>query len=509
MRSCPIHVAPQGPYQPLVPPKVPPRFGVTWDLSSNSSPDFSFDASHLKATLIGALGGAQLVKANYARTSGRFEVKIVSGASGGVGLTDSSQATNTHIGTTAGSIGWHDSGNVIRNNGAIATYSTYGPGDTIGVTWKSGFLYFDKNGVYQNSADPNAGTGGIDVSAILTGPALPAFSVSLAGDVRTANFGVGGFATPAASGVSAWDPAAVVTTNAYSLSAATGVFTLAGQAMTPAVAMPADTGTFSLTGNAATLTHGYTLVASTGTFTLTGNAAALEVGHRLIAASGTFTLTGFAMTPAAKMVAATGVFALTGNAVGLGVTMPASTGAFVLTGNPATLKVTMPASTGVFVLTGNAAGLNKTGAATLTAATGAFTLTGRAAGLAHAALLSAATGVFSLSDSATALKAARTLTAARGAFVLTGSAAQLAASRRVILATGAFTVTGRAANFRRSLIISLGTGAFLVIGYDTAKKHPDVATPPSRTLIGANDGRGVAGSMPSRLVVGNLQQRSA
>lgn len=195
-------------------------------------------------------------------------------------------------------------------------------------------------------------------------------------------------------------------TNAYTMTAASGSFTLTGNAaaLTAQRKLAAATQSFTLTGNAARLARGYTLAASSGTFTLTGQAAALTAARKMAAASGTFTLTGNAagLAAARKLTASSASFTLTGQDAGLKAArvLTAASGSFALTGNDATLTYsaagkTLTADAGTFVLTGNPAALSV--ARKLTADSGSFTLTGQDAALSRSGYrLVCATGTFTL-----------------------------------------------------------------------------------------------------------------
>lgn len=111
----------------------------------------------------------------------------------------------------------------------------------------------------------------------------------------------------------------------------------------------------------------YTLTAATGSFTLTGIAATFKVSRKLVAATGSFALTGQAanLQVSRKLVAGTGSFALTGVAVnlvytpvsGATYTLVAQTGAFNLTGQAAAFKVSrkLVAETVAYAFIGNTA----------------------------------------------------------------------------------------------------------------------------------------------------------
>lgn len=110
----------------------------------------------------------------------------------------------------------------------------------------------------------------------------------------------------------------------YTLTAATGSFTLTGQSANLVVSrkLVAATGSFALTGQAATLKVSRNLIAETGSYLLTGQSANLQVSRKLVAGTGSFSLTGVAVnlvyTPVSSatytLIAQTGVFNLTGQA---------------------------------------------------------------------------------------------------------------------------------------------------------------------------------------------------
>jgi len=89
----------------------------------------------------------------------------------------------------------------------------------------------------------------------------------------------------------------------------------------------------------------YTLTAATGTFTLTGQSANLKVSRKLTAATGTFSLTGISANLVYTPVS------------GATYTLTAQTGVFNPTGQAAAFKVSrkLTAGTGVFYFVGNAA----------------------------------------------------------------------------------------------------------------------------------------------------------
>jgi len=99
------------------------------------------------------------------------EIKWDSGLYAMVGITGDpiilSTNSTAYAGITADSWGYHYSGNVYNNNSTLATYSTFATSDILGIALDldNNKLYFSKNGTWQNSADPSAGTNGISITS--------------------------------------------------------------------------------------------------------------------------------------------------------------------------------------------------------------------------------------------------------------------------------------------------------------------------------------------------------
>lgn len=224
----------------------------------------------------------------------------------------------------------------------------------------------------------------------------------------------------------------------------------------------------------ATAANAYTLTAGTGAFTLAGKAAGLTAARLLPAAVGAFSLIG----------KATGLYAWR--------LVSAGTGAFTLTGKAAGLYAsrTVSAGTGSFALAGNAANLLAT--RVVAAAVGVFTLTGSAAGLRATRVVSAETGTFTLAGKSAGLYVSRVVSAGAGSFTLTGRDAALLAARRLSADCGPFTLTGRDANLLASRILSAGCGAFTLTGHDANLVYQQDVTPPAPTPTTAGGG-GLAG----------------
>jgi hypothetical protein len=138
------------------------------------------------------------------------EIKWDSGLYGQIGITGDpitlSSNSTAYAGITADSWGWNYGGTVTNNNSIIATYSSFATSDILGIALDldNNKLYFAKNGTWQNSADPAAGTNGIAITAsssvaegnyfIFIGNGSSAGNATL-----SANFGNGYFGTTAVS----------------------------------------------------------------------------------------------------------------------------------------------------------------------------------------------------------------------------------------------------------------------------------------------------------------------
>ena len=174
--------------------------GTTFDPATKPA-NFTLSNGNLTATYSSG-SGHQNVRATVGRTSGYFEV-VPTGTSGTIGLCTAAYTQTDWIGSGTGSCGYLPAGTVFLGGASQAgTWATYTTSDVIGVCFKAGKIYFSKNGVWQNSADPSAGTGGLDISASIT-TALPAASDNAINDAITGRFTTG-FTGSIPTGVTAW-----------------------------------------------------------------------------------------------------------------------------------------------------------------------------------------------------------------------------------------------------------------------------------------------------------------
>jgi hypothetical protein len=119
-----------------------------------------------------------------------------------MGILDIDQMiTNNFQGTKSNGWGYEVTGTLWNNGNPTTSWgSTYTTGDIIGIAMDldNNKLYFSKNGTWQNSANPSAGTGGISITADKT-YYFAMSPVDSTSSVIEANFGNGYFGTTAVS----------------------------------------------------------------------------------------------------------------------------------------------------------------------------------------------------------------------------------------------------------------------------------------------------------------------
>ena len=119
------------------------------------------------------------IGATIAPSSGKFYVEFVIKSDADramIGIaSDSTFATSTQFHTLVDGYAYYSQSGVLYNNSNASTFGdTYGGGDVIGVALDkdNNRLYFSKNGTFQNSANPSAGTGGVDISSVSGKPSF-------------------------------------------------------------------------------------------------------------------------------------------------------------------------------------------------------------------------------------------------------------------------------------------------------------------------------------------------
>ena len=137
-------------------------------------------------------GGTGGVRDTVSHSMGKyyFEVTATTASSNyAIGVADSTWSETSNLGSDAHSAGYRASGYLIANSQSTALLNTsYTSGAVIGVAVDVGnhLIYWALNNVWQNSAVPSSGTGGIDY--ITTNAVLPAYSQNfISGNVATLN----------------------------------------------------------------------------------------------------------------------------------------------------------------------------------------------------------------------------------------------------------------------------------------------------------------------------------
>jgi len=132
------------------------------------------------------------------------EIKNSTNNNNSIGIADRPSISTTN-GLTGTTYGWAYvmSGQVYNNGSIVATYNTVTTNDIVGIALDldNNKVYFSKNGTWQGSSDPSAGTGGISITAPASN--RTGFYFFGSGDeatnsaVHNANFGNGYFGTTA------------------------------------------------------------------------------------------------------------------------------------------------------------------------------------------------------------------------------------------------------------------------------------------------------------------------
>jgi len=143
-------------------------------------------------------------RATQAFSQGKWYWEVKWNSGGGapvIGIADDAYTTSSYLGSTSKSWGYYNLGDYYNNASTNSYGNSFASGDIIGVALDAdnGYLYFSKNGTFQNSGDPTSGatgTGGISVSNPRNGLWFPAGS-NQTGTNISFNFGNGYFGTTA------------------------------------------------------------------------------------------------------------------------------------------------------------------------------------------------------------------------------------------------------------------------------------------------------------------------
>lgn len=135
------------------------------------------------------------IRSTLGKSSGKWYWEYTYTTSAGsnwpvVGVANSSQALNDNVGNSTNSWGYYAStGGKIYNDIETAYGNSFAQGDKIGIAldMDTGKVWFSKNGTWQNSGNPAAGTG--EAFSGLTGTIYPCISIFQQSSIWTANFG--------------------------------------------------------------------------------------------------------------------------------------------------------------------------------------------------------------------------------------------------------------------------------------------------------------------------------
>ena len=180
------------------------NFATMNPLAMGTAGSLTFSNGNTTAT--NSAGTHRSVVSSFAVSSGKwyFEGKSVSTGGAyptfGIFNADASFNAGTYFTSTANGYGYNSAGNIFYNNDNHVTgLSTWTDGDIIGIALDAtnNKIYFSKNGTWQNSGDPSAGTGGTSITADTTWY-FAGHTKDLGTDpVQSYNFGNGRFGTTA------------------------------------------------------------------------------------------------------------------------------------------------------------------------------------------------------------------------------------------------------------------------------------------------------------------------
>lgn len=173
---------------------------------SDKGANISLSLGDLKAT--GGIAAWQAVRSTVSVSSGKWywEYTITSAPTDSRlhGIALSTATLSGFLGSDANGWGYYGPTGVKYNNGASTAYgASYVTGDIIGVAldMDNGRVFFSKNGTWQNSGDPAAGTGFAFNG--LTGSMFAAVSLDVINESVTANFGASALNSTPPSGYNA------------------------------------------------------------------------------------------------------------------------------------------------------------------------------------------------------------------------------------------------------------------------------------------------------------------
>lgn len=149
---------------------------------------------------------SQLTRSSPLGNKYYVEMTVVTYAGGGndlgIGIDSVNTSTGTYFYSTATGYAYYFNGQKWNNNAGAAYGNSFTTGDVIGIAidMDNRYIYFSKNGTWQNSGDPTSGATGTGKAYTFTAGTYY-IAVNTAGaSVVTANFGASAFAYSIPSG---------------------------------------------------------------------------------------------------------------------------------------------------------------------------------------------------------------------------------------------------------------------------------------------------------------------
>lgn len=182
--------------------------GTTWNPNDKGA-NVTLSNGDLTASSTGVSGNGLIVRSTTGKTNGKWYWEITVGSTNPSrnlnGVLRSTTALASFLGAYPTSWSYYGDGRKFTNFSGTAYGSSYTAGDVIGIALDldNGKIWFSKNGTWQNSGDPAAGTG--EAFSGLSGTIHAGFSNDASGNTTnaTANFGATAFAYSPPSGFTA------------------------------------------------------------------------------------------------------------------------------------------------------------------------------------------------------------------------------------------------------------------------------------------------------------------
>lgn len=185
--------------------------GVEWNpLDSNIS--LIIDTGGLRIRNVSVASGYKAGRATKGiphTSAGYLELYLETMPPGGfttIGLATSSESLSGFVGSGSTGWGYYAATGEKVNSGVTSAYGTaFAQGDILGVAMNNGKVWFSKNGTWQNSGDPAAGTG--EAFSGLAGTIYPMVALfdGINGEAVVGAFRSTGFVYSPPSGFPSWE----------------------------------------------------------------------------------------------------------------------------------------------------------------------------------------------------------------------------------------------------------------------------------------------------------------